>query len=304
MRIGIDIGGTKIDALALSDDNTIVHRTRRATRRGNAHVVDGITEVVSELLAAAPVDVSRVERIGIGIPGVIDLDRGRVRHAVNLGVEDLELTAVLAARFGVPVVIENDVNAAALGAARLLDLSEPTAYLNVGTGLAAGTVVNGRIWRGARGGAGEIGHIPADSAGALCGCGQRGCLETVASGSALTRLWPTSAAYPALELWDRADEGDADAAAVRSVFVEGVASATRVLFLTTDVETVVIGGGLSNLGDRLLDPVRACVEQWSSRSPFLAALELSGRIAMLPPGAPAAALGAALFDAPPVAAAL
>lgn len=298
MRIGIDIGGTKIDAVALNADLSIIHRTRRATKRGNDEIIDAIERAVNTLLEATTG--LQVEQIGIGIPGVIDHDAGRVSHAVNLGVTDLELTAALTSRLGIPVIIDNDVNAAALGAVRLLGLTKPTSYLNLGTGLAAGTVIDGQIWRGARGGAGEIGHIPADSTGPLCPCGQRGCLETLASGSAIARLWPSVSEYPVIDLFDHADAGNLHAIAARTVFVEAVASATRVLFLATDVETVIIGGGLSNLGDRLLQPVHHTFRQWAEESPFLASLHLDERTIILPTGAPAAAIGAALLDAPPI----
>lgn len=126
-------------------------------------------------------------------------------------------------------------------------------------------------------------------------CGQRGCLETVASGTALARLWPVTAALPAIDLFDAADRGETRAREVRDRLVHGVASAVRLLLLSTDVERVVIGGGLSNLGERLLDPVRGVFHDWSARSPFLASLGIVDRVRLLPPGAPTAAVGAALL---------
>src|SRR6478752_1593546 len=207
-------------------------------------------ERMSEL---AGLDATTFGSIGIGIPGAVDARTGRVEHAVNLGLDGLDLGDRIADRLGVAVRIENDVNAAALGAHHLLrstgDAPRAMAFLNLGTGLAAGIVLDGALLRGSRGIAGEIGHIPIDPAGERCGCGQHGCLETIASGSAIARAWPTKHPLPALDLFERAADGDSRAVDVRGRFLTGVASAVRILVLTTDVDTVVIGGGLSALGD-------------------------------------------------------
>jgi predicted NBD/HSP70 family sugar kinase len=113
------------------------------------------------------------------------------------------------------------------------------AYLNLGTGLAAGLVLGGRLWRGSRGVAGEIGHIPVDPAGPLCPCGQRGCLELMASGSAVARQWPPDEPKPVRALFAAADAGDALAIEVRARLVDNVAAAVRLLVLTVDVDDVV-----------------------------------------------------------------
>ncbi len=111
---------------------------------------------------------------------------------MNLGVDGewVPLRAELEARLGLPVAVENDVNVATLGAVALSGIRD-LVYLSIGTGLAAGLVLDGTLRRGATGAAGEIGHVPIDPLGALCQCGQRGCLETVASGRALAEAWPS-----------------------------------------------------------------------------------------------------------------
>src|SRR5690606_6776018 len=116
-------------------------------------------------------------------------------------------------------------------------------------------VIEGQLWRGARGIAGEIGHIPVAD-GPECPCGQHGCLELYASGSALARMWPTTDPQPVRALFTAADAGDEVAGRVRERFVASVASAVRILILTTDVDSVVVGGGISNLGDPLLAALR------------------------------------------------
>ncbi|QDZ14826.1 ROK family protein [Humibacter ginsenosidimutans] len=295
MRLGLDIGGTKIDAVVLDDDGGVRAHVRIPTGTGPEAVVTSAERAVREVVIQDGSELDDIQTIGVGIPGMVDTETGHVHHAVNLGVADLALADVLGERVGARVRVENDVKAASLGAYHLLQLDGAAALLNLGTGMAAGVVVNGVLWRGARGGAGEIGHIPFDPFGAVCSCGQRGCLETVASGSGLARMWPSSAPLPALELFDAADAGDPRALQVRRTIAAGVASALRVLVLTVDVELVVIGGGLSNLGDRLLAPVREVLTEWEHDSAFLRSLELGERVRMLPPHLSAAAVGAALI---------
>lgn len=295
MRVGVDIGGTKTDAVAVDHSGRVVHQLRVPTGFGPSAVLDTAIEAVTALATASGVEVHAFDSVGVGIPGAVDNETGRVSHAVNLGVEGLELGAELAENLGVPVRVENDVNAAALGAFHLLDLpdSRSMAYLNLGTGLAAGLVLAGQLWRGSRGTAGEIGHIPVDPNGPLCSCGQRGCLEMVASGSAVARQWPTAHDKPVQALFEAADAGDPLAVEVRQRLVDNVASAVRLLVLTVDVDTVVIGGGISSLGDPLLGRVCQVLETWSASSPFIASLELARRVQLVPAGFSAAAVGAA-----------
>jgi glucokinase len=296
LRVGIDIGGTKTDAVAVASSGEIVQRLRLPTGFGPDAVLETAVAAVTQLAALTQTEITGFTSIGIGIPGAVDNGTGRVTHAVNLGLEGLELGAELSRRLGRPVRIDNDVNAAALGAFHLLEKHEhlSMAYLNLGTGLAAGIIIDGRVWRGSRGTAGEIGHIPVDPNGPECPCGQRGCLEMVASGSAIARQWPTDDPKPARALFAAAAAGDARAIEVRQRFVENVAAAVRILVLTVDVDSVVIGGGLSSLGPVLLDDVRGVLASWEAASAFLASTGLSSRVAIVPVEFPAAAVGAAL----------
>ncbi len=296
LRVGIDIGGTKTDAVAISRDGRVVQQLRLPTGFGPGAVLETAVSAVTQLADRAGTSIGAFGSIGIGIPGAVDNGTGRVSHAVNLGLNDLDLGAELSARLGRAVRVDNDVNAAALGAFHLLEksASHSMAYLNLGTGLAAGIVLGGTLWRGSRGTAGEIGHIPVDPNGPQCPCGQRGCLEMVASGSAIARQWPTDDPKPARALFSAAASGVSSAIEVKGRFVENVAAAVRILVLTVDVDSVVIGGGLSSLGPVLLDDVRAVLESWERVSAFLASTGLSERIAIVPVEFPAAAVGAAL----------
>ncbi|RKS69368.1 putative NBD/HSP70 family sugar kinase [Motilibacter peucedani] len=294
---GIDIGGSKVLAVALDEAGTVVAQTRLASSGGPAGVVATAIEAVRALGARPGVELSEFRAVGVGVPGLVEPRSGAVSHAVNLGlVGTVDLGAMLGRHLGLPVVVENDVNAAALGAARVLDLDgRDLAYLSIGTGLAAGLVIGGRLRRGARGAAGEIGHIPVDPDGPVCACGQRGCLETLASGSALSSAWAArDGLSPAESLFAAATAGDPAAVAARDRFTDSLAAAVRLLVLTCDVETVVLGGGVTDVGSALLESVRDALARQSADSPFLASLELPQRVAMVAPGSAVAAVGAAL----------
>jgi predicted NBD/HSP70 family sugar kinase len=297
IRVGLDVGGTKIDALALGADGTILARTRIPTGWGDHAVVTAVHDAVEALAGEGGFPVADVASVGIGIPGLIDADAGRVLHAVNLGVTELDLADAVRVRLPVPVSVENDVKAAALGAGSLRGDAHSMAYLNLGTGVAAGIVIDGALWRGAHGTAGEVGHLSVDPRGRVCGCGQRGCIETFCGGGAVSKAWGRGGELPLRDIFDLAESGDAFALELREGVAFGAASAVRSLVLSADVETVVIGGGVTALGDRLLDDIVRRLRQEGAQSPFIGSLHLDERIELLPAGSPAAALGAALVGA-------
>lgn len=297
MKVGLDVGGTKTDAVAVDAAGTIVGRVRLATGWGADAVTATVIDAVRELGSQPGVDASAIRSVGVGIPGQIEPGTGRVVHAVNLGVDELDLVAATQPALGVPVGVENDVKAAALGAFALHGGSGSMAYLNLGTGIAAGIVSEGSLWRGARGTAGEVGHISVDPTGPLCRCGQHGCIEAFAGGGAIAERWGRAGALPIRDVFDAADAGDAEARELRAGLARGVAAAVRVLVLTADVDAVVFGGGITALGDRIMADVRAELAASAEASPFMRSLHLEQRVELLPAGSPAAALGAALVGA-------
>jgi len=302
MKVGLDVGGTKTDAVAVDASGAIAGRIRIPTGWGPDAVAQTVLDAVRALGAEAGVDLSAVRSVGVGIPGQIEPGTGRVVHAVNLGVDELDLAAAVAPQLGVPVQVENDVKAAALGANALHardggPARGSMAYLNLGTGIAAGIVSDGVLWRGARGTAGEVGHISVDPNGPLCRCGQRGCIEAFAGGGAIAERWAQRSALPVRDVFDAADAGDPSARQLRTGLARGVAAAIRVLVLTADVDIVVLGGGVTALGDRLMTDVAAELSASAEASPFMRSLHLTERVELLPPGSPAAALGAALVGA-------
>ena len=293
-RIGLDIGGTKLEAIALDPAGRVTGSLRLPTEPGEDAVLRSSERAVRALAERTGVALDRFASVGIGIPGRIDRERGIVHDAVNLGVHALALGPGLSQRVGLPVTLDNDVTAAAVGAVSLLGLSGTAVYLNLGTGLAAGIVVDGVPWRGSTGIAGEIGHLPFDSAGLPCACGQRGCLETAASGSALKRTWPAGGEHPGRVLLAAIAAGDADARRAFERLVSGAAHCVQLLALSIDPTAIVIGGGLRLLGAPLLDGIRAELGARASASPFLAGAALSERLQLLDGDSPAAAVGAAL----------
>ncbi|MGF0116188.1 ROK family protein [Promicromonospora sp. Marseille-Q5078] len=303
--VGLDIGGTKTLAVLLDADGTTVAQARLATERGPRGVVAGAARAARGVARQAGIDLADVVGIGVGMPGLVDPEAGTVRHAVNVGVdgEPLALAALLGdALGGIPVGLENDLNVAALGAAHLEATATGTprsqvdlAFLALGTGLAAGLVLDGELRRGFGGAAGEIGHVPVDPAGPECPCGQRGCLELYASGTAVDRLWPARTGRPApVELFEAAGRGVPAALEARDTYASAVAAAVRMLVLTVDVRHVVLGGGVAQLGEPLLDAVRAALVRESASSGFLGSLHLADRVRLAPGRVPVGAVGAAV----------
>lgn len=295
MRVGLDVGGTKTEAVALNPDGELIGRVRRPTGWGADAVIDSILGAVAELAQATEISRADIRSVGIGIPGVVDPANGRVVHAVNLGVESLDIVGRVRAELDVPVTVANDVKAATIGAASLRGERGSMAYLNLGTGVAAGIVLDGELWHGTRGTAGEVGHISVDPNGRLCACGQRGCIETLCGGGPVARAWDRPGEFPVRDIFDVAESGDIVACELRDDLVRGAAAAVRVLVLTADVEVVVLGGGITALGERLEKRICTLLEEEGESSAFLRSLRLHERIEMLPPGSPAAALGAALI---------
>ena len=296
-RLGIDIGGTKTAVALVADDGTVKVLRSAPSGRGPARVVEVAAALAHEVLGSVGVD--GAASVGACMPGLVDPVTGWARHAVNLGVDSVDLAGELSTRLGARVAVENDVKAAAHGAWRLRPpgraAGQALAYLNLGTGLASAVVRDGAVVRGIDGAAGEIGHLPVGG-DVSCTCGQVGCLETVASGSALARLWPEGLRR-GRDPFVAAAAGDPLAAAAVDVLCAGVGLAVQVLALASGAERVVVGGGLAGLGVALLDGVRADLARRARSSRIIQALDLADRVELLPADVPVAALGAAWLGA-------
>lgn len=294
--LGIDIGGTKTHGVLLDASGRVLADQVRPTRKGADGVLSTARAVADDCLREAAVDRSQLAGVGVGIPGQVDHLTGVVRTAVNLGIDHLELGALLSADLGVDVRVDNDVKAAARGAAQALDVQgADLTYVNIGTGVAAATLVAGRVVRGEGNLAGEIGHVPVVPDGERCACGQRGCLEALVGGgriAARLALIDPPLALPTLVA--QATRGRLEAIAELDRIAGGIATAVQLVVLTQGSARVVLGGGVIHATPGLVDHVRRMLELRAAESDFLASLHLPGRVVVLPSGYPVAAIGAAL----------
>jgi glucokinase len=271
VAIGVDVGGTKIAGGLVDETGAIIARTRRDTPSTDpSAIVDSIVSVVQELRRGRSVDA-----VGVGSAGFVDAARSTVLFAPNLAWRDVAVRDHVVAATELPVVVENDANAAAWGEFRFgaAEDVDDMVCVTVGTGIGGGLVLDGAVYRGAHGVGAELGHMRVVPNGHMCGCGNRGCLEQYASGSALVRearaLASAGTVFAArlLELAGGDPEkitgpmvtgaargGDG---ASRELLTdlgrwlgEGLASFAAVL----DPAVFVIGGGVSAAGGLLLGP--------------------------------------------------
>ena len=253
------------------------------------------TVLVAGRLAMAGATVGSVAAVGIGVPGIVDDGAGSTRHAVNLGdPRAFAIGPALSLRLGVPSHVENDARAAAHGAFALARQAKPglrsLAYVSVGTGISAGFVLGGELYRGSGGIAGEIGHVVADPAGPRCACGLDGCLEAIASGGAAGR---EGDGHGMTALFEAAGAGDSGSAAAAGVIALALARALYGLVLSHDVEQIVLGGGVIHHTAALVTAVGDALAAIEAASPLAADLSPTSRISITDPSLPIGAIGAA-----------
>ncbi|MDK1472458.1 ROK family protein [Streptomyces sp. 549] len=266
--IALDVGGTGMKAALVGPDSELLHEARRPT--GRERGPDAVTAAVLDFAA----DLRRVgtdrfgtapAAAGVAVPGILDEAAGMVHYAANLGWRDVPLRALLAERLGgVPVALGHDVRTGGLAEGRVGAGAGVDRFLFVplGTGIAGAIGIDGRVEAGAHGGAGEIGHIVVRPDGPECGCGQRGCLETLASASAVGRAWAAACGDPAATAADAARavaDGDPRAAAVWQDAVDALAAGLVIGITLLDPRTLIIGGGLAEAGEILFAPLRETV---------------------------------------------
>ena len=302
MIVGLDIGGTKIHAASFVGGLKPVDHVRVETRyRDATEIADAAVAAIDRLRNRSGAD-SELDGIGIGIPGRVDPNSGVVRHAVNLeiGDEPLDILRRVQEEHVVPVFLENDVNAAALGAYEMVRHDRPIeslAYVSVGTGIGAGIVLGGEIYRGHHGVVGEIGHFPTSGLPTRCSCGLAGCMETTASGRAIDNAWqPNSGLSSASHLFNSASAGDEYAKGIADQVADQLALGVYLLAITFDTETTVVGGGVADVGGPFLEAIQAGIDRLAAQSEFIESLDLGKRL-MLNPSADAGVIGAAAVAA-------
>ena len=276
--IGIDIGGTKIAAGVVTPDGAVLHAAAVSTPKRQDHLVQRTLRIIADMRSRYP----DVAAVGVGAAGLVDWPSGHIRWAPNNSYRDLPLRRLLADGSGLPVNVDDDASAAAWAEATVgagVGLGN-VIVLTIGTGIGGGIILNGELHRGQSGIAGEIGHMIVNpEGGQLCGCGLTGCLEAMASGTALGRAGQrTAAADPSGRLaelagtagkvtgqivYSAARSGDP---AARHLFDQlgywlgiGIASMANVF----DPHLIVLGGGLVTTGNLLLTPTRASYERFA-----------------------------------------
>ena len=284
--IGVDMGGTKILSAVIDVEGNILGTAKVPTKagRGAYEVIDRIADCIQKAVSKSGVDAESIQAVGIGAPGPLDPATGVVIFAPNLGWRDIPLKTELEARVGFPTFVDNDVNVGTLGehvfgAGRGV---QNVVGIFVGTGIGGGIILQGELFHGASKTAGEIGHIIVKAGGPRCGCGTRGCLEAIASRTAMTKQFQKAILKKGkksvlLELTG------GDLGAIRSgvlakavrmkdkltlkVFKKvtkylGIGIGSIVNFLNP--EMIVLGGGVVEaLDDSFLDDIRAATEKYS-----------------------------------------
>lgn len=252
--IGVDLGGTKIAAAAANQYGSILSEVIVPTEadKGRNRVILNMVKAIECLAKSLK---ARIEKIGVGVPGPIDYQAGVVINPPNLpGWKRVNLRSYLSKKFNVPVFIDNDANCAALGEALFGAgrSAKDFIYMTVSTGIGGGIIIDRKIYRGKNGSAGEFGHMVIDPRGYRCGCGNRGDLEAMASGTAIKKR----SGEDAMAIHIEAQQGDKKALKVIEETAHYLGLGIANLANIFDPELVVIGGGLSNMGELLLKPTR------------------------------------------------
>ncbi|RXT05208.1 ROK family glucokinase [Ammoniphilus sp. CFH 90114] len=273
---GIDLGGTSIKMGICTETGQSVRELERPTPQGHyKDVLEVFQEMIHQLVSEAQISLDTVKGVGVGVPALLDIEKGYIYEIVNLGWKNVSLKEELEVLLGLPCYVDNDANTAALGemwqgagvGARHL------ICITVGTGIGGGLILNGDIYHGAIGLAGEIGHVTvrADE-GQRCNCGKMGCLETETSATAMTyygrkiaeagespplaEVLKNTGAITAKDVIDVARQGDQAAQKILDQVGYYLGLSLAQLSNVLNPEKIVIGGGVSKAGDFFMEPIR------------------------------------------------
>jgi glucokinase len=278
--VGVDLGGTKINVLLVNEKGEVLGRDKQPTEAdsGKDYVINKIKDMIHNVLQQGRVSEKDIEGIGIGFPGLMDREKKSTLYAPNLGDEwkkEVFLGRELEEYFNIPTYLENDVNLIAwaewlVGAGRG---TKTMICVALGTGIGSGIVLNGKLWIGAHGMAGEFGHITVLPDGPICGCGNRGCIEAIASGTGIEKyarsilpqhtdslIWGLCNGnleeVTVKTIYQAAEQGDKLAIDIfnHAGYYLGIALANYVHIV--DPEKIVIGGGVANVREYIGKPMR------------------------------------------------
>lgn len=283
--IGVDVGGTKISAALVNEEGQLQgYQARRTNLLSTEATLDSIADLILDVIKKANKKDNEIKGIGLGIPGLVDPERGIGIASVNLQWENVLVKDEIQKRVGIPCVIENDVKAAALGELRYGESKglRDIVYLNIGTGVAAAIILNGKIFRGQNDMAGEIGHAVVDIHGPKCKCGGQGCLEAIVSGPAiikrvqeriefgqsslLEKLINGKTELTPKEVYEAADAGDQVAAETVTEVTRFLANAIQFLALAYDPQRIVLGGGVVYSTPLFFEYLMGVIQQLSQES--------------------------------------
>lgn len=281
LRIGIDLGGTNIAAGVVDGDGKIIAKASVPTlaKRPTEEIAADMARLSETVSKKAGCKLSDIASIGIGVPGTVDDESGRVVYACNVPMENTPLVDMLHRYIDKPIRLENDANAAALGEYTVNgNGAKSFVFITLGTGVGGGIILDGKIYRGFNGAGGELGHMTLVSGGIECACGKKGCWEQYASVTALVRQTkavmetrPESIMHEIVKnygkvsgrtAFEAAKKGDAAGLAVVEQYLEYVADGLVSIVNIFQPERVLIGGGISKEGDYLLNPVREFVNKY------------------------------------------
>lgn len=289
--IGIDIGGTKVAGALVDEHGVIVRELRVATPvQDPVALVDAVVGVVNQLREG-----QQVLGVGVAMAGFIDHQQANVIYGTNFGWKNFPLKSEIEAKLDIPVIIENDANAAGWAEYRF---GAGKGYrhmvmLTLGTGVGGAIIADGRMLRGGFGVAGELGHMRVVPDGLPCGCGQRGCIESYASGTALLKsakelaksggaagkrlaeLKAEAGELTGTQVYQALVEGDPGAIGLLHNVADWLGQAIASLSAILDPEIVVIGGGVSQAGELLLEPIRQSFRKYSPAGGFRPELKIA-----------------------------
>lgn len=262
-NIGADIGGTFIKCAVADENGGVVSSLKVPTPDGPA-VPEAVCALSLEVVGRAGLDMSKIHSVGIGTTGICDSRHGVVIEGANIkDYKNIRMCEYVGAKLGKEAYLDNDANCAALGEYMAFGAkAQDFIFVTLGTGVGGGVILGGKLLRGINGGAGEIGHITIDKDGELCNCGRRGCWERYASVSALVRQ--TKAAgfgngATGRTAFEKAAAGDKKAQSVIDNWLRYVSVGICSLVNIFQPEMIVIGGGVSREGDKILTPIREYV---------------------------------------------
>jgi len=264
--IGVDLGGTKIAAGLATKSGKIINELEILTEAKEGHK-EVIKKIKDSIYAVAGKKIKQVGKIGVGAPGTVIYKEGVVMYPPNLpGWKEINLRDLLKKEFKIPVHVDNDANCAALAEAKFgagKDVKD-FVYVTISTGIGGGIIINKKIYRGAVGAAGEIGHIFISKDGKKCSCGQYGHFEGLAAGGAINRHYGVTA----LEVAEAAKKHKRWAFKIINEVADTVGIGFANIINILNPELIIVGGGLSNMGETLLQPIRFALRKYALPLPY------------------------------------